>query len=267
MTKSIVVTGATGFVGRHVVTALLQGGYHVRALTRNRTKAGQVLPQHDHLELVVGDALSEPACADLAAGADAAIHLVGILRETPGQTFERVHEQATRNVVRACEANHVKRYIHMSALGASPLGRAAYQRTKFGAERIVRTSSLDWTILRPGLIHGPDGEFIKLAAAWARGLEPPHFFMPYFSRLEYVNGHRERVAPLTQPIHVDDVVRAIFQSLEREEAIGEVYPLAGSERLSWPELLEVVRDTIPARGPRLAAVGIPGELAATKARL
>lgn len=261
------VTGATGFVGQSVVAALLSRGWNVRALARSRAKAAQVLPKSDRLDVLVGDVLDGAACEALTSGADACVHLVGIIREQGRQTFERMHVTATANVVRACRAADVHRYVHMSALGASPLGQAAYQRTKFAAEQIVRGSGLDWTIMRPGLIHGPNGEFTKMMAAWARGAAPPHFFMPYFSRVETRGGHRHRVIPVVGPIHVEDVATAFASALEHEDSIGEVYPLVGSECLNWRELLTAVRDALHTRGPRLTAIGLPGEIAATKARM
>lgn len=265
--RLVAVTGASGFVGRSVVASLLERGWGVRALVRSRAKAAQVLPKSDRLDVLVGDVLDSSACAALVSGADACVHLVGIIREQGRQTFERMHVVATENVVRACRSAGVHRYVHMSALGASPLGRAAYQRTKFAGEEVVRGSGLDWTIMRPGLIHGADGEFTKMAAAWARGTAPPHFFMPYFSRVEAQGGRRHRVTPVVEPIYVEDVASAFAAALEHEESIGEIYPLVGPERVNWRELLTAVRDSLHTRGPRLTAIGLPGEIAATKARM
>lgn len=263
----VAVTGATGFVGRHVVAHLLEHGYRVRALARSRAKAAQVLGQHEGLELVFGDVLERSDCETLTLEADACVHLVGIIREQGRQTFERMHVTATRHMVRACEHRGVARYVHMSALGATPFGPAAYQRTKFAAEQVVRASRLDWTILRPGLIHGPEGDFMHMAAAWARGRKPPYIFMPYFTRIEEIEGRRCRVIPQVAPISVDDVARAVLAAFERDESIGEIYPLAGSETLNWPELLTSVRDALPTRGPKLNAVGLPGSLVAMKVRV
>ncbi|KAA0212884.1 MAG: complex I NDUFA9 subunit family protein [Leptolyngbya sp. PLA3] len=267
MVKTAAVTGASGFVGRYVVRALLERGAQVRALVRSRSTADEVLGRHERLELVVGDILDRSRCDDVVAGADACVHLVGIIREQGGQKFERIHVEATRHMVRACEAAKVHRYVQMSALGASPLGKAPYQRTKFAGEQVVRNSSLAWTIMRPGLIHGAEGAFTRLAAKWARGAAPPHFFMPYFARAERAGGRRQRVVPTVQPIYVGDVAEAICSALEREESIGEVYPLVGAERVDWRELLASIRDSLHTRGPRLTAIGLPGEVAAMKARV
>lgn len=267
MLEMVAVTGASGFVGRSVVKALLERGVRVRALVRSRTKADEALGRHERLELVVGNVLDRSRCDEVVGGADACVHLVGIIREQGGQRFEQMHVEATRHMVAACEAAGVHRYIQMSALGASPLGRALYQRTKFAGEQVVRNSSLAWTIVRPGLIHGAEGEFTRLAVKWARGAAPPHFFMPYFARVEHEGGRRRRVVPTLQPIFVEDVARAICAALERAESIGEIYPLVGAESVDWRELLTAIRDSLHTRGPRLTAIGLPGEIAAMKARM
>ncbi len=266
-THTITVTGATGFVGRHLVGELLSRGHAVRAFVRCRTKASTVLGNHDNLELIVGDALEEQDCNAATEGSDSCIHLVGTLREHGSATYERIHTAATRHMVAACNASGTTRYIQMSALGASPLSEAAYLRTKFDAERAVRNSSLDWTILRPGLIHGPDGDFTKMAAHWARGTKPPHFFMPYFTRTEIDDSGRHTVIPQVQPVFVDDVAKAAADALDHDEAIGEIIPLAGAQALDFAEMLRTIRDAIPDLGPHLAAVGIPGQLAAMKAHM
>ena len=265
--RTIAITGATGFVGRHIAAELLARGYALRALIRDRAKAIETLGHHERLELVNGDILSESDCRALANGTDACIHLVGIIRAKGSATFERMHTGATRNIVRACEAAGVQRYLHMSALGASPLSPAEYARTKFDAERVVRNSTLNWTIFRPGLIHGPDGEFTQLAVKWARGTTPPHFFLPYFTRSVTDDNGRHTEVPTVQPVFVDDVARAFADSLETNTTEGEIINLAGSEILSFPDMLRAFRDAAPNTGAKLEAIGIPGHLAAMKAKM
>jgi len=265
--RTVAITGATGFVGRHIAAELLARGYALRALVRDRAKALEVLGHHELLDLVNGDILNEADCNALTNGTEACIHLVGIIRAKGSATFERMHTGATRNMVRACEAAGVRRYLHMSALGASPHSPAEYARTKFEAERVVRNSSLDWTIFRPGLIHGPDGEFTQLAVKWARGTTPPHFFLPYFTRTVADDTGRHTETPTVQPVFVDDVARAFADSLETDHTIGEILNLAGAERISFPDMLRAFRDAAPNTGAKLEAIGIPGQIAAMKAKM
>ena len=134
------------------------------------------------MRVVRGSLFDPKALDDGLAGCEAVIHLVGIIKEQPGRgmTFHRVHVEGTRAVVEAAKRNGVRRFVHMSALGSRPDADSDYHRTKYEAEQAVRGGGLEWTILRPSLIHGPRGEFMRMEARWARGKGPPFFFMPYF---------------------------------------------------------------------------------------
>jgi len=243
----VLVTGATGFVGRAVVRELVARGHRPVCLVRDheRFKAQTARLGPDKTETVPGDLFESDALAKGAEGADAAIHLVGIIFEQPlaGQTFERIHIEGTRRIVEACKAAGVKRLCHMSALGVRPRAASAYHQTKWAAEGIVRESGLDWTIFRPSIIHGPDGEFMRMmktlvcaATVPAFGLLPAPFpVIPYFgdgmSRL--------------QPVSVKDVAHCFVAALSLPETIGRVFDLGGPEAMTWKELYRTCRDAIP----------------------
>lgn len=251
--KTIAITGATGFVGRHICSGLIKQGYSVRVLVRRPEKAKSLFPAN--VDIVPGDILIGDTLEDLVRGADVCIHLVGIIFERPdhGRTFESMHIQATRNIVEACVKAGTGRFIHMSALGARADARARYHITKYEAEQIVRCHKLDWTIFRPSLIHGPDGEFTHQVSRWVRGKAPPFLFLPYFGRGLW----GQRGTSLIQPVYIEDVVRAFVGAITTEESIGEVYALGGLDRLTWPEMLKLFRDNIPT-GPKWRPVlGIP----------
>ncbi len=271
--RVIAVTGATGFVGRYVCRELLRAGYRVRALVRSRRRATEVLGTPGGLSLVVGDVLNERSVDDLLGGAWACVNLVGILRErrVAGRVemFERIHVGAVRLLISRCEALGVKRLVHVSALGVRETGVAEYQRSKFKGEMLVRRSSLDWTVLRPGLIHGRESEVMKLAAGWSTGLKPPFLFMPYFTAgVEDTSvplGPVEPRDPRVAPVAVEDVAGAVVAALAKPASIGEVYNLVGAEELTWPEMLRHVRDHVTNANPRLSPWGIPSEPAAALA--
>ncbi|MBY0113093.1 MAG: SDR family NAD(P)-dependent oxidoreductase [Phycisphaerales bacterium] len=272
--KTVAVTGATGFVGRAIVAELLKQGYNVRALVRSRVKAREVLPRPTPnaatLTLVEGDIHDDRSPAELVAGAQACIHLIGIIREERGGvTFHRMHVASTRVITEACKAAGVNRYLQMSALGVRDDADCAYRTTKWDAEQIVRRSGLDWTIFRPGLIHGPGSSFLEMAARWCKGEAPPYFFLPYFR-----GGQEDTSVPLggvnyrdpvVQPVAVDDVASAFVRALSREQSVGETYNLVGSEQLTWPQMLVELRDNIHGANTNLQPWGVPADLAALQA--
>jgi len=235
--ERVMVTGATGFVGRSVVRALLAKGLTPVCLVRSPGKLYRQHPQvnPDRLAFVPGDLGSADALREAASSSHACIHLVGIIieRRLMGQTFERVHVRGTRNVVDAVRAAGIRRYLHMSALGTGPVAVSKYHQTKWTAEEYVRGSGLDWTIFRPNLIHGPDGEFMQLMKRFICGLTPP--VIPYFG---------SGTAKL-QPVAVQDVAHCFVEALERRETIGQVYPLGGPKVYSWVELYNACRALMP----------------------
>ena len=142
----VYVTGATGFVGRAVIQALRAEGHVVRCLVRRGSEAD--LHGFEAIERVEGDILGPPGSLEAGmAGCDTVIHLVGIIREhkSRGITFDRLHRVGTNNVLAAAAAAGVRRYLHMSALGARAGARSRYHQTKWAAEEAVRTSGLAWT--------------------------------------------------------------------------------------------------------------------------
>ncbi|MHC4695299.1 MAG: NAD-dependent epimerase/dehydratase family protein [Planctomycetota bacterium] len=121
----------------------------------------------------------------------------------------------------------------MSALGTRADAVSKYHQTKWAAEECVRASGLDWTILRPSLIHGPNGEFMQLMKRLVCGLAPP--VIPYFG------DGRAKV----QPVSVEDVAHCSVESLLRSETVGEIIPLGGPRAYSWVALYNAFRAVIP----------------------
>lgn len=235
--KQVMVTGATGFVGRCVVRELLTRGITPVCLVRSAEKLYNQHREVDPQRLVplVGDLGDEDALRHVAELSQAAIHLVGIIIARPlrGQTFHRVHVAGTKNVVDAvCDAG-IRRYAHMSALGTRPDAVSTYHKTKWAAEEYVRGSGLDWTIFRPSVIHGPSAEFMQLMKRFMCGLVPP--VIPYFG---------SGTAKL-QPVAVKDVAYCFVQSLFEPETIDKIIPLGGPRAYSWIELYNACRALMP----------------------
>jgi uncharacterized protein YbjT (DUF2867 family) len=234
MRSRVFLTGASGFVGQAVLDELLNRGFDVAALVRTSDALGA----RPNVQCIVGDLL-DPAVLDRGMNdCTAVIHLVGIIMEKPskGITFEHIHIDGTRAVVDTAKRNGVTRFVQMSALGTRAGANSNYHLTKFVAEDYVRRSGLDWTILRPSLIHGPRGEFMRQEAMWARKQAPaPIFFMPfmpYFGAGLFGTGGAGEL----QPVFVGDVARAFVDCLEFPKTIGQTYELGGREKMTWPQL-------------------------------
>lgn len=269
--KTIAVTGSTGFVGQEVVRHLVKSGYRVRALVRSTSKAREMFSTESlkkgSIVLQRGNLDDQSSLDALLEGCEGCIHLVGIIRQTSLiQSFEQVHVQGTRSIVDACARKDPQlKYVHMSALGVGPSPRVKYADTKYRAEKIVQDSSLLWTIIRPGLIHGPKGEFTQMAVEWARGKRAPFVFLPYFSRWKSDGFGFE--SPMVAPIFVEDVAKVFVESLRQDIAIGQVYPVSGAQGIAFSDMLRFYGDLITPKPMRRPAIGIPWRLAALQARL
>ncbi len=133
--------------------------------------------------------------------------------------------------------------------------------TKAAAEEIVRGSPLLWTIFRPSLIYGAEGEFTRMLSDWARGRRAPWLFMPYFGTGILGTGRKS----LVQPVRVEDVARAFVDAIEKPASAGREYEFGGEDRLTWPEMYRVFARSV--RGKAKATVAIPAWYAALLTRI
>lgn len=232
----VAVTGATGFVGRYVVEHLIRRDHDVQALVRDPSRHGWL--QDRGVTVVAGDLEDGEALRRWAAGADAVVHLVGIIEEVGRQTFERVHVEGTRLVVSAARAAGVPRLAHMSALGARPDREATpYHRTKAAAEEIVRASGLSHVVLRPSLIAAPENAVLRTLLTMLR-LAP---VVPVIG-----NGLYQ-----LQPVAADDVADAFVTAVE-DRTIEGTFDIAGPESLTYHQLLDAMEAALGVTRPRVA---------------
>lgn len=222
----IFVTGGTGFVGHAVVRALLAHGFLVRCLVRPGSEAA--LKGFESIDRVPGDVLRPDGLPPSVEGCTAVIHLVGIIREhrARGISFDRLHTQATANMLGVAREAGVKRYIQMSAAGTRPGATSRYHQTKWQAEEVVRASALDWTIIRPSLIYGPGDEFISVLARMIRRLPA----VPVLGDGQY------RV----QPVAVEHVAEGFARALRLSAAAGQTYEVGGPESYRFVDLLDQI---------------------------
>jgi uncharacterized protein YbjT (DUF2867 family) len=171
------ITGGTGFVGGALINLARASGHHVRALTRRPQ------PAHDGVTWVAG-ALDEPAAlADLVLGADAVIHVAGVVNAPDRTEFVAGNVEGTRAMVEATEAAGIGRFVHVSSLTAREPQLSDYGWSKAEAERVVEESSLDWVMVRPPAIYGPgDMEMRELFRLARFGLA----FLPPAGRLSVI---------------------------------------------------------------------------------
>jgi uncharacterized protein YbjT (DUF2867 family) len=230
---NIFVTGATGFVGRFIVQELVKKGHNAYCLVRERNFLK--ITRHEQIFPVFGD-VTRPETLNMKE-CEAVIHLVAIIRENGIRniTFERLNFQATQNVVDAAMGRGIKRFIHMSALGASPDGLTPYLRTKGRAQQIVEQSGLEHTIFRPSFIFGPGDAVYGRLAKMVR--MSPFGLFPVFGTGEYRH----------QPVSVFDVSTAIVRALTDKKTRKRIYDVGGPDILSFNRQLEVIGNSVGRR--------------------
>jgi uncharacterized protein YbjT (DUF2867 family) len=230
----VFLTGATGFVGSHLLSRLLRDEHQVRTLVR---KPGALSAKS--VEEVEGDITGNLAGA--MTGCDAVINLVGIIYERGKLTFEAVHHEGTRNLIKAARQTGVKRFIQMSALGARPGDATPYHTTKFAAEEEVRSSGIPWTVLRPSLIVGPGSAFVQ---QMVEVMQAAPLIRPVPGTGEY----------RFSPVDVGDVADCFCQSLVNPLASSQTVELVGGEELTLNEIAGEIADCL---GIRKAVVHVP----------
>ncbi len=244
----ILVTGGTGFVGMHVVRRLRKEDIPVRAIARNPTKA-QTLKDLG-VDVVSGDVTDRTSLEKAAAGCERVIHLVGIIQEAPGVTFQGVHVDGTRNVIEAAKNAGLRHIFYQSSLGVRPGARSTYHKTKWEAEELVRTSGIPFTILRPSLIYGPGDQFTIRLSEMIK-LSPV---------LPVIGSGTSKI----QPIFIDDVVACIVRAVTSEAFLNEMYEIGGPEQLTYEAVTVAIADTLGVRRP---AVHLPLFFVKTMARM
>ncbi len=228
--RLITVFGGSGFIGRHLVRRLAQQGDRVRVAVRHPDSAlflktmgdvGQITPVQANLR---DDRSVAAACA----GADAVVNLVGILYSRGKQSFEAVHHEGALRVAAAARTAGAKRFVQMSALGASARSPAEYARTKAMGEEAVKNAFPGATIVRPSIVFGPEDGFFNRFAAMA-AIAP---MLPVVGRPPH--------GPTFQPVYVGDVAEAIVKALNDPATQGKTYELGGPSRYTMAEIMALV---------------------------
>lgn len=234
--QRVLILGGSGFVGRHLAAGLVAAGHRAVIITRRRERARHLLLLPT-VDVVEADPYDRAALARYAAGATAAINLVGVLHQRGRESFERVHVELPETLIAACKASGVARIVHLSALGADADAPSRYLRSKAAGEAAIEASGLAWTIFRPSVIFGPQDRFLNLFAKLARAL-------PVIA----LAGAKARF----QPVYVGDVASCIAQTLADDESAGLRFDLCGPRVYTLLQLVRYVGQVTGAERPVIA---------------
>jgi NADH dehydrogenase len=231
----ILVTGATGFVGGHVVHALRADDRPVRALVRDRRKGGERLEAWG-CDVVEGDVTKPETLRTATEGCDAVVHLVAIRQGRPEQ-FQRVMVDGTRNLIVAAREAGAGRFVHMSALGVSEETKdlVPYFGAKWQMEQDVQAGQIPHVIFRPSFIFAKDGGILPTFAKLAR-LTPVTPIM---------GAGRQRI----QPIWADDVGAYFSKAVDLDGAAGRTFELGGPDAVTWNEFWQRLKRVRRMRRP------------------
>lgn len=241
---NILLTGASGFIGHHILQTLEQHNHKVIACCRSPEKLFFKSESTQILQLNFADMSDKTDWLLHLQNIDAVINCVGIITESKGQTFQSLHAQVPTALFTAAEQAGVKKIIQISALGADESAQSAYHLSKKSADNALRNLAVDWYVLQPSIVYGDGAQSMALFHALAA--LPVHAL---------IDGGKQ----LMQPVHVSDIAATIIQCLKPESSVRLTLPVVGPEAISFKQLLAQLRLRL---GKKLAlAFSLPGGLA------
>lgn len=231
----VLVTGATGFIGRYLVAALVEAGFGVRAMVHLGRERIVARPG---VEVVHGSVTAPDSLRHAVERMDAVVHLVAVIRERPPDvTFQRINVEGTRAVVRAAREAGVRHLVHLSALGAQDTPPLRYLYSKWQGEQEVRSGGVPFTILRPSIVFGEGDEFFVTLAGLVRA----------FPIVPIAGQGANRF----QPIAVTDVARCVVQCLQDARHVGHLYDIGGPELLTYDDIITLLARVLGVRRRRV----------------
>jgi uncharacterized protein YbjT (DUF2867 family) len=215
------VFGGTGFVGRRVVRHLRESGTRVRIVSRHHR-----LGEDDGIEQIAADAHDERSVEAAVAGADGVVNAISLYVEHGRDTFHSVHVETAAKIARTARRAGIRRFVHVSGIGADTTSPSPYIRSRGEGEAAVQTAFPGAVIVRPAVMFAPDDAFLMTILRLLRSLPAYPIFGDGKTRL--------------QPAYVDDVAAAIAQILRQNQNPYPVYELAGPRIYSYEELLRTI---------------------------
>jgi uncharacterized protein YbjT (DUF2867 family) len=217
----VTVFGGTGFVGRRVVRHLRESGTKVRVVSRHRGRTDD-----DGIEQIVADAHDERSVAAAVAGADGVVNAISLYVQHGSETFHSVHVEAAGKIARAARQAGIRRFVHISGIGANTASSSPYIRSRGEGEAAVQTAFPGAVIVRPAVMFAADDAFLATILRLLRSLPGYPIFGEGRTRL--------------QPVYADDVAAAIARILRQSQKPHPVYELAGPRVYSYEELLRTI---------------------------
>jgi uncharacterized protein YbjT (DUF2867 family) len=229
---TVLVTGATGFIGSRLVHALAEQGHRVKAMTRRPDDyAGPADP-------VPGDVFDPGTLAEPMEGVDVAVYLVHSLDDND---FERKDAEAAKGFGLAAAASGVRQIVYLGGLGKDDDELSPHLRSRREVERLLGTSGVPVTVLRAAIVVGAGGISWEMTRQLVKNL--PAMVVPRWADTR------------TQPIAVDDVIRYLAGVIGVEKTFGQVYEIGGADRLTYVQMLQQAADVI--NGRRVPIVTVP----------
>jgi uncharacterized protein YbjT (DUF2867 family) len=217
----VTVFGGTGFVGRRVARHLCGTGTRVRIVSRHRR------PGDDPgIEQIAADAHDQRSVEVAVVGADGVVNAISLYVEHGSDTFHSVHVETAAKIARAARQAGIKRFVHLSGIGANAASPSAYIRSRGEGEAAVQTAFPGAVIVRPAVMFASDDAFLTTILRLLQSLPAYLIFGDGRTRL--------------QPVYVDDVATAITQVLRQGEKPYPVYELGGPRIYSYEELLRTI---------------------------
>jgi len=238
----ILVTGATGYIGRHLVKRLAQSGERPRCLARDVKRAAQILPA-DGVELAQGDTTRAATLTAALQGVDTVIHaafMTADRKQSGGNRYYETNVTGTANLIEAARTAGVARIIEISGLGTHPDKPGTYMQGRYEAERKVKESGLEWTIIQPSVLFGKGAPFIK-------GLTDLIRTSPV---VPLIGGGKIQF----QPIFVEDVATVILKVLQEPERTNhKTYTIGGPEYYTFTQIINALLHTMHKRRIKVPA--------------
>ena len=267
MSKSqkILVTGAAGFIGTHLVRALIKEGHQVKALARESDRTDEL--EAMEVDLIKGDLNNPESLAKAVSGIDAVFHLAGVLGKfgIPKDVYLQTNVEGTKNLLKICLASNIKHFIHCSTAGVlgpyrdKPFDESQpynptniYEKTKCQGEILARDYSakgLPVTVIRPEFAYGP---YDQHTLQMFRAIQNKRFFI--------IGGGQNTL----QPTYIDDLIGGFLLCLDNPAAVGQTYTIAGNNPVKLEYFVSVIAENL---GVKLPGIKIPVWLAAAAAHV